>query len=77
MKQGFEIAEFALYAVSAMLWIVSAWVRLTPVGPGLEELDKVYKLASDLQNAAAWSGAAAVCMALGVIAQITTRYLPS
>ncbi len=72
---GFEIAAYALFAVSAVLWIVSAATCLTPVEPGMEGLDDVYELATDLRYAAGWSAAAAVCMALGLIAQGVARYL--
>jgi hypothetical protein len=58
-----------------VLWIVSAVTRLTPIRPGLEELDKVNQLAADLRTAAWWSAAAAFCMAGGLIAQLVARYL--
>jgi hypothetical protein len=64
-----EIVQFALYAVSAILWIKSAMVRLTPIKEGLEELDKVHLLARDLQRASRLSGGAASFMALGIVVQ--------
>ena len=65
----FEIAQFVFYGLSAILWLQSARVRLTPVREGLEELDKVHLLAGDLQSASKWSGGAAAFMALAVVAQ--------
>ena len=64
-----EIAQFALYAFSAIQWIRSASVRPTPINEGLEELDKVHLLARDLQRAARLSGWAACFMAAGVVVQ--------
>jgi hypothetical protein len=65
----YDVGQFVLYSVSAVLWIKSAQVRLTPIKEGLEELDKVHLLARDIQRAARWSGGAAVFMALGVVVQ--------
>jgi hypothetical protein len=47
MKLIIEIAAFTTMAVSALLWFRSAMVRLTRIGPGLDELDGVTKLSTD------------------------------
>ena len=76
MRSYLELASLALYALAAVLWIISALARLAPIAPGLEELDKVHLLVRDLQNAAWWSAGAAISTALAVAAQVATRYWP-
>ena len=45
--------------LAAACWFMSARVRVTRIKPGLEELDKVPLLASDLQRMGKWNAAAA------------------
>ncbi|MDI1347480.1 MAG: hypothetical protein PSV22_25825 [Pseudolabrys sp.] len=53
---------------------ISASVRLTNVGFGQDELDKVTKLSSDLQKMGKWNFWAAAFTGIAVVAQIIVRY---
>lgn len=74
MKIYLGYAEFGLLFASAILWFISASVRLTSVGYGLEELDKVANLSNDLQKMGNWNFWAAACTGLAVATQIIVRY---
>jgi hypothetical protein len=74
MKLLIEIAAFASMAISALLWFFSAAIRLTRIGPGLEELDHIANLSNDLQKMARWNFWAAGTTAVSVLFQIWTRF---
>ncbi|MCX7308850.1 MAG: hypothetical protein NTZ72_13280 [Afipia sp.] len=75
MKVFFEILTFGSSGIAAILWFKSASTRLTTIGPGLEELDLVNKLSSDLQRAAKWNFWAALTTGVSVVTQIAARAL--
>lgn len=75
VKLFVEIAAFTSMGLSALLWFISASVRLTRIGPGLEELDRVTKLADDLQKMARWNFWAATTTAVSVLFQILARFI--
>ncbi|HEX3163873.1 MAG TPA: hypothetical protein VHQ92_14950 [Pseudolabrys sp.] len=73
MMRAFEIASIAAGAVAAVCWFLSARVKLTKVGFGLEELDKVTALSEDLQKMARWNFWAAAMTALAVALQVLAK----
>jgi hypothetical protein len=75
MKVSFEILTFIILAVAAYCWFKSANTPLTEIGPGMEELDKVKALSSDLQLAAKWNFWAALTTGISVITQVLARAL--
>jgi hypothetical protein len=73
VKLLFEILSFGTSVIAAIFWFISASTRLTKISAGLEELDKVNLLSSDLQRAAHWNFWAALTTGLSVLAQIAAR----
>lgn len=73
MKVLFEVLAFGSSGIAAILWFKSAKTSLTKIGAGMEELDKVEKLSSDLQRAANWNFWAAATTGISVLAQIVAR----
>ena len=71
--RGFEIASIAAGGIAAVCWFLSARVRLTKVGFGLEELDNVTKLSADLQKMAWWNVWAAALTGIASIFQILAK----
>lgn len=55
MMRWLEIASIAAGAIAAVCWFLSARVKLTKVGFGQDELDKVTTLSKDLQEMARWN----------------------
>ena len=74
MKLYIEVAAFGFMAVSAALWFKSATVHLRKIGPGLEELDYVTSLSSDLQQMAKWNFWAALATGISVALQCQANY---
>jgi hypothetical protein len=60
MKNVVDILYYVTALAAALLWFKSASARLAKIGAGLEHLDHVTTLSSDLQRAAFWNGYAAV-----------------
>jgi hypothetical protein len=60
-----NVIKILATASAALCWFMSARVALTPIAPGLEELDKVTLLATDLQKMGMWNlyAAASACTA--------------
>ena len=75
MITAFEVLISCAFAISAALWLISASVKLTKVGRGMEELDRVEHLSNDLQKMGRWNFWAAVATAVAVLLQALSRYL--
>jgi hypothetical protein len=73
MKFLFEILTLATSIVAAYFWFKSANTTLTKVGPGIDALDLVKDLSSDLQVAARWNYWAATMTGVSVITQVLAR----
>ncbi len=73
MQIGLDIASISVGAVAAVLWFLSASVRLTKIGFGQDELDKVTRLSDNLQDMARWNYWAAGCTALAVLFQVAAK----
>ena len=71
-----NILKIIVTAAAAVCWLMSARVSLTSIGPGMDELDKVTRLAADLQLSGNWNfyAASAACAAavLEVVTSLTT-----
>jgi hypothetical protein len=63
-----------LNVIASCMWLFSAGTYLTPIKPGMEELDKVPMLSRDLKRAALWNSGAAFFTALAVSAQIAVHW---
>ena len=74
VKPYIEAAALVFMAASAVLWFISAAVRLRRIGPGLEELDYVTSLSSDLQRMARWNFWAALATGISVALQCLANY---
>lgn len=72
MKSVVEILYYVTAFAAALLWFKSASTRLTKIGTGLEDLDHVTTLSSDLQCAAFWNCWAAGITGVSVLLQIAT-----
>jgi hypothetical protein len=75
MKTAVDVLYYLTAFAAAGLWFKSAKVRLTEVGAGMEELDKVKCLSSDLQCAAFWNGYAAILTGVSVLLQLCASKL--
>jgi hypothetical protein len=75
MKAFTELLALVSAAIAAVCWFISASVRLTKVGPGLEELDRVTNLAGDLQRMARWNFWAALSTGITVLLQLAAYAL--
>lgn len=75
IKFALEVGSLVLFAVSAVLWLMSASVNLTEIGPGLDELDRVKALSADLQQMGRWNFWAATSTAGAVVLQIVQRFV--
>lgn len=73
MTRCFEIASIGAGAVAAVCWFLSARVKLTKVGFGLEELDKLTTLSDDLQKMGRWNFWAAAMTAVAVAFQVLAK----
>lgn len=60
---------------AAVCWFVSSRVALTHIDPGIEELDKVTWLASDLRWMGKWNCGAAVCACVAAAAEAVTTMI--
>jgi len=69
-----EAVILLLNVIAACMWLFSAGMYLTPIKPGIEELDKVPMLSRDLKRAALWNSGAAFFTALAVSAQIAVHW---
>jgi len=77
MKELLEALYLIFFLISALLWIGSATIRLTPTpkAPGEDELDKVAELLADLRAMGALNGAAAFFTGFGFITQIVATHM--
>jgi hypothetical protein len=70
MKNVVDILYYVTALAAAFSWFKSATARLTKIGPGLEHLDHVTTLSSDLQRAAFWNCYAAGITGISVLLQL-------
>jgi hypothetical protein len=70
MKTTVDVLYYLTAFAAALLWFRSASARLTKIGAGLEDLDHVYRLSSDLQRAAFWNCWAAGVTGVSVLLQL-------
>jgi hypothetical protein len=75
MKALIDWAAVGFFVASALLWLMSAKVRLTPIGMGLEELDHVTRLSADLQRMGRWNFFAALTTAVAVSLEAVKRFI--
>ena len=75
MRTAIDVLTSGAFAISAALWLISASVKLTKVGRGMEELDNVEHLSNDLQKMGRWNFWAAIATAIAVLLQALSRYL--
>jgi hypothetical protein len=71
-----RIIEVIATASAGACWFMSARVKLTEIAPGLEELDKVTRLASDLQTMGDWNYYAALSACIGALVQVFFFMIP-
>ena len=69
LKLAIECLAFIFTALSAVLYLRSAFLPLTPISTGMEELDKVAALSRDLQRIGRWNIASAATLSVGVMFQ--------
>jgi hypothetical protein len=74
VKLYIEAAAFGFMVVSALLWFIPAAVRLRKIAPGLEALDDVPSLSSDLQRMANWNFWAASATGISVALQCLANW---
>lgn len=71
----FDGAALVINFLAAAFWVISATRRLTPIRPGLKDLDKVTVLSGDLKTMSTRNAWAAAATGLAVALQIAARYL--
>jgi hypothetical protein len=64
-----DLVASLFFIASGILWFRSAAVKLTNIGFGQDELDKVTKLAADLQRMGRWNYWAAGATGIAVFLQ--------
>ena len=70
MKTAVDVLYYLTAFAAALLWFKSASTRLTKIGAGLEDLDHVHRLSSDLQRSAYWNCCAAGVTGFSVLLQL-------
>lgn len=76
-KSAFDAAALIVNVLAAAFWIISATRRLTPIKPGLDELDKVTVLSAELRTMSIWNACAAAATGIAVSLQIAARIAPA
>ena len=76
-KSFFDATALVTNFLAAAFWVISATRRLTPIRPGLEDLDKVTVLSGDLKTMSAWNAWAAAATGVAVALQIAARLTPA
>jgi hypothetical protein len=70
-----DLLKIIVTTTAALCWLKSSLVTLTPIAPGQDELDKVTKLAGDLQMMGKWNGMAATFACAAALLEVAGRVI--